>query len=107
MAELWHWNAPRLTAAFRSGEASPVEVAKSLLARIAALDSMVNAYCLIDEPATLAQARASEERWKKNAALSPLDGVPETVKDILLTRGWTTMRGSRVTDTNPARNDDA
>jgi aspartyl-tRNA(Asn)/glutamyl-tRNA(Gln) amidotransferase subunit A len=107
MAELWHWNAPRLAAAFASSEVSPVEVAKSLLARIATLDSKVNAYCLIDEPTTLAQARASEERWKKNAALSPLDGVPVAVKDILLTRGWPTLRGSRFTDPNQPWNDDA
>ncbi|MBN9545871.1 MAG: amidase [Alphaproteobacteria bacterium] len=107
MAELWHWNAPRLSTAFGSGEVSPVEVAKSLLARIAALDSKVNAYCLIDEPTTLAQARASEERWTKKAALSPLDGVPVAVKDILLTRGWPTLRGSRFTDPNQAWNDDA
>ncbi len=89
MAELWQWNAPRLSAAFGSGEVSPVEVATSLLRRIAALDTQVNAYCLIDEPATLAQARASEERWKKNAPLSPLDGVPVAVKDVIVTMsGW-------------------
>ncbi|MEP6829850.1 MAG: amidase [Rhizomicrobium sp.] len=107
MAELWQWNAPRLSAAFRSGEISPVEVTASLLARIAALDAKVNAFCLIDAPTTLAQARASEERWKKKAPLSPLDGVPVAVKDILLTRGWPTLRGSRFTDPNQAWNDDA
>ncbi|HEY4274608.1 MAG TPA: amidase [Rhizomicrobium sp.] len=107
MAELWQWNAPRLSAAFGSGEVSPVEVASSLLARIATLDVRVNAYCLIDEPATLAQARASEERWKKKAPLSPLDGVPVAVKDILLTRGWPTLRGSRTVDPDQAWNDDA
>jgi aspartyl-tRNA(Asn)/glutamyl-tRNA(Gln) amidotransferase subunit A len=107
MAELWQWNAPRLSAAFGNGEVSPVEVARSLLARIAVLDAKVNAYCLIDEPTTLAQARASEERWKRKAPLSPLDGVPVAVKDILLTRGWPTLRGSRVTDPGQAWNDDA
>jgi len=107
MAELWQWNAPRLSAAFGNGEVSPVEVARSLLARIAALDASVNAYCLVDEPTTLAQARASEERWKRKAPLSALDGVPVAVKDILLTRGWPTLRGSRVTDRDQAWNDDA
>ncbi|MES2254828.1 MAG: amidase [Pseudomonadota bacterium] len=107
MAELWQWNAPRLSAAFGSGEVSPVEVATSLLGRIAALDAKVNAYCLIDEPITLGQARASEDRWKKNTPLSPLDGVPVAVKDILLTRGWPTLRGSRFTDPGQAWNDDA
>ncbi|MGZ5921430.1 MAG: amidase [Rhizomicrobium sp.] len=98
MTELWHWNAPRLSAAFRSCEISPVEVAKALLERIAELDVKTNAFCLIDETTTLAQARASEERWAKGAPLSPLDGVPVAVKDILLTRGWPTLRGSRTID---------
>jgi aspartyl-tRNA(Asn)/glutamyl-tRNA(Gln) amidotransferase subunit A len=107
MSELWQWNAPRLSAAFGSREISPVEVTKALLARIAALDAKVNAFCLIDEPTTLAQARASEERWAKNTPLSPLDGVPVAVKDILLTRGWPTLRGSRTIDPNQPWEHDA
>jgi aspartyl-tRNA(Asn)/glutamyl-tRNA(Gln) amidotransferase subunit A len=95
MAELWQWSAPRLSAAFKARETSPVEVAQALLARIARLDQKVNAFCLIDEPVTLAQARASEARWLKNAPLSLLDGVPVAVKDLFLTRGWPTLRGSR------------
>ncbi len=98
MAELWQFNAPQLSASFASREISPVEVAKSLLARVGALNAKVNAFCLIDEPATLAQAEASEARWKKNAPLSPLDGVPVAVKNLLLTRGWPTLRGSRTID---------
>ncbi len=100
MAELWQFNAPQLSASFASRKISPVEVAKSLLARVAALNAKVNAFCLIDEPATLAQAEASQARWKKNAPLSPLDGVPVAVKDLLLTRGWPTLRGSRTIDPN-------
>ncbi len=107
MAELWQWNAPLLAAAFARREVSPVEVAQSLFARIGALDAKVNAFCLIDEPETLAQARASQARWVKNAPLSPLDGVPVAVKDLLLTRGWPTLRGSRSVDPNQPWNDDA
>jgi aspartyl-tRNA(Asn)/glutamyl-tRNA(Gln) amidotransferase subunit A len=98
MTELWQWNAPRLSAAFGSREISPVEVTQTLLARVARLDAKINAFCLVDEATTLTQARASEERWAKNAPLSPLDGVPVAVKDILLTRGWPTLRGSRTID---------
>ncbi len=107
MTEVWEWNAPRLSAAFASREISPVEVARALLARIAALDRKINAFCLVDEATTLAQAHAAEARWMKDAPLSPLDGVPVAVKDLLLTRGWPTLRGSRVTDPDQAWNDDA
>ena len=107
MAELWQWNAARLSKAFAAHETSPVEVAKVLLARIARLDKKINAFCLIDEPTTMEQARAAEARWTKNAPLSPLDGVPVAIKDIFYTRGWPTLRGSRAIDPNQAWNDDA
>ena len=31
----------------------------------------------------------------------PLDGVPTSIKDLLLTRGWPTLRGSRTIDPRP------
>jgi len=107
MTELWQWNAPRLSKAFAAHETSPVEVTRALLARIAKLDQKTNAFCLIDEPATLEQARAAEARWMTNAPLSPLDGVPVAIKDLFLTRGWPTLRGSRTIDPNQPWNDDA
>ena len=107
MVELWQWNAPRLSAAFASREVSPVEVAETLLARIAARDTDINAFCLIDEPTTLAQARAAEARWMQKAPLSPLDGVPVAVKDLFLTRGWPTLRGSRAIDPGQVWDQDA
>src|ERR1700744_2634205 len=107
MDELWHWNAGRLSNGFAGGETSPVEVAKTLLGRIAKLDHKINAFCLIDETATLEQARAAEARWLKGAPLSPLDGVPVAVKDIMLTRGWPTLRGSRAVDPKQAWDQDA
>lgn len=107
MAELWQWNAAGLSKAFAAHEVSPVEVTKVLLARIAKLDKKINAFCLIDEPTTMEQARAAEARWAKNAPLSPLDGVPVAIKDIFYTRGWPTLRGSRAIDPNQSWNDDA
>src|SRR5580698_5630169 len=107
MTELWQWNAPRLSKAFAAHETSPVEVARALLARIATLGKKTNAFCLIDEPTTLEQARAAEARWAKNAPLSPLDGVPVAIKDLFLTRGWPTLRGSRTIDPNQPWDDDA
>jgi len=46
----------------------------------------------------LGAARASEERWRTGQPLSPLDGVPATIKDLVLMRGFPTLRGSRLVD---------
>jgi len=107
MTELWQWNAPRLSKAFAAHETSPVEVARALLARIARLDKKTNAFCLVDESTTLEQARAAEARWMTDTPLSPLDGVPVAVKDLFLTRGWPTLRGSRTIDPNHPWKEDA
>ena len=99
--------AAELSAAYRAKKLSPVEVTEALLDRIAALDSKINAFCLVDRKAAGTQALASEARWRQGAPLSALDGVPMAVKDILLTRGWPTLRGSRTVDPKGPWTEDA
>ena len=107
MAELHALNAAELSAGFAARAFSPVAVAGALLARIEKLDGGINAFCLLDAPTSLAQAKASEARWQKSAPLSALDGVPVAIKDLLLTKGWPTLRGSKTIDPGQAWNDDA
>ena len=78
-----------------------------MLARIARLDPRVNAFCLVDEAAALTAARASEERWARGEPCGALDGVPVSIKDLLLTRGWPTLRGSHSIDPAGPWDDDA
>jgi aspartyl-tRNA(Asn)/glutamyl-tRNA(Gln) amidotransferase subunit A len=97
-AELAFTSATELVRRFRAKQLSPLEVTQAVFARISELNARLNAYCLIDEPGALAAARASEARWQKGAPLSALDGVPASIKDLILTRGWPTLRGSRTVD---------
>jgi aspartyl-tRNA(Asn)/glutamyl-tRNA(Gln) amidotransferase subunit A len=90
--------AAELARAYRQRAASPVEAAQAALGRIAALNERYNAFCLIDPEAALAAARESEARWHRGEPLGPIDGVPTSIKDILLTKGWPTLRGSRTID---------
>ena len=57
-----------------------------------------NAFCLVDAERALRDAAASQARWRKGEARSDIDGVPATVKDIILTKGWPTLRGSRTVE---------
>jgi aspartyl-tRNA(Asn)/glutamyl-tRNA(Gln) amidotransferase subunit A len=90
--------ATELVAAYRAGELSPVEATEAVLARVAERDPVVNAFCLTDADTALAGARAAEERWHRGEPASPIDGVPVSIKDILLTAGWPTLRGSCTVD---------
>ncbi|MBX6320461.1 MAG: amidase [Rhodospirillaceae bacterium] len=86
---------------------SPVEATKAALARIAALNPRFNAFCLVDEEGALAAARESEARWHKGEPLGLVDGVPCTVKDLVLTRGWPTLRGSKTVARDQPWDEDA
>ena len=99
--------ATQLAQLFRTGEASPVEATRAVLARIERLDRTLNAFCFVAADEALAAARASETRWRAGAPLSAIDGVPTSIKDLILTRGWPTLRGSRTVDANQSWDVDA
>ncbi|MGH3413153.1 MAG: amidase [Marmoricola sp.] len=90
--------ATELVAAYRAGEVSPVEATRASLAAIEQLDVDLNAFCLVDPDRALDQAVASEARWRRGEPCGPLDGVPTAIKDMFLTEGWPTVRGSRLID---------
>src|SRR3954453_5152250 len=81
---------------YRTQALSPVEAAEMLLARADSLQPKLNAFCIIDRDGAIAAARAAERRWRDGEPLGPLDGVPVTVKDLVLMRGFPPRRGSRM-----------
>lgn len=98
--------ATELLQAYRTGALSPVEATEATLRRAEALQPSLNAFCLLDPESALAQARASEARWRKGAPLGLLDGVPVSIKDIILTKGWPTLRGSKAINPNQPWDED-
>ena len=106
MSDLWSLTAAQLLDGYRRHEFSPVEVAKAVLGRIEAFNPVFNAFCLVSK--TIAEeAKASEARWMAGQPQGLLDGVPVSIKDLLLTRGWPTLRGSKAVDPKGPWNDDA
>ena len=90
--------ATELVAGYRDRTLSPVDVTGALLDRIETLNPALNAYRLIDREGALAASRASQARWAKGAPQGRVDGVPVSIKDLVLTRGLSTLRGSRTVD---------
>ncbi|MCS6855984.1 MAG: amidase family protein, partial [Elioraea sp.] len=70
-------------------------------------DPVLNAFCLVAWRTALAAARESERRWMKGEPQGLLDGVPVSIKDLVLTRGWPTLRGSKTIDPKGPWKDDA
>lgn len=92
------FEATELVAGYRDRTISPVEATRAALAAIDAHNPAVNAFVLVDAEGALAEAKASEARWQAGEPLGPGDGVPTSIKDVFLTRGWPTLRGSALID---------
>ncbi len=107
MDDLVKFAATELVDHYRRKDLSPVEATEAALARIEDCDKAVNAFVVVDAERALASAKASEARWAKGAPCGLLDGVPTTIKDIVLTEGWPTLRGSRTTDPDQSWDTDA
>ncbi|MGH3686799.1 MAG: amidase [Pseudonocardiaceae bacterium] len=88
--------ATELVAAYRARELSPVEATQDVLDRIEQLDRDVRAFCFVDADQALEAAKASEKRWQQGLPQGLVDGVPVSIKDMILTQGWPTLRGSRL-----------
>ncbi|MDX1512969.1 MAG: amidase [Gammaproteobacteria bacterium] len=100
-------SATELKQRFRDKSLSPVEAVEAIFQRIEAYGEQVNAFCLLKKNEALAAARASEARWRKGEPVGLVDGVPVTIKDLILTRGWPTLRGSRAIDPAQSWDEDA
>jgi len=96
-----------LTRNYRNRSLSPVVVTEAVFERIRRLDGRTNAFCHLDREGATAAARASEARYRQGAWLSPVDGVPATVKDLMLARGWPTLRGSTLVRSDQRWDEDA
>jgi len=105
--DLCSLSATDLVRAYARKQLSPVEVTLAVLARIENLNPVLNAFCLLDSDFSLKAAKQSEKRWNRGSPQGLLDGVPVSIKDLLLTRGWPTLRGSQTVDPEGPWNDDA
>jgi aspartyl-tRNA(Asn)/glutamyl-tRNA(Gln) amidotransferase subunit A len=85
-----------VAAKIRARQISPVDVTKSVLARIDALDATFNAFVTVLAEQALDDARDAEREILAGRYRGPLHGVPVSLKDLFATEGVRTTAGSRV-----------
>lgn len=90
-----------LSNSYAKGELSPVQVTRSILEHIDACEPKLNAMYLVQRESALEQAQAAEARWRKRTPLSPLDGVPITLKENIITKGDPAPIGTAAADFAP------
>jgi Asp-tRNA(Asn)/Glu-tRNA(Gln) amidotransferase A subunit family amidase len=93
-------SAPRMrpylaqTPRFTSGAESPRDFLEACLATLEALEPKVGAFVNLSIDAARAAADRSAARWRAGAPLSPIDGMPVGIKDIIETVDMPTEMGS-------------
>ena len=107
MAAFHELSARELASGYARREISPLEATQALLARIERWEPRINALYRVRAEQALAQARASEARWRAGAPLSSLDGVPITLKENIHTRGDPAPIGTRANEDAPPAAADA
>jgi aspartyl-tRNA(Asn)/glutamyl-tRNA(Gln) amidotransferase subunit A len=92
--DFWRKGVAELHADLRAGRLDAVTLLEACLARIERLDPALNTMVAIDRAGAREAARQSAERWRAGAPLSPLDGIPLTIKDNMLVGGLPATWGS-------------
>lgn len=107
MTSTHYMSATQLLDAYVKKSLSPVEVTRCALDRIEKIDPKLNAFCFLDGDAAMASARASEAKWMRGTPIGLVDGVTATIKDVVLTKGWPTRKGSRLISADGPWNEDS
>ena len=84
-----------LTAKYSSGELSPTEYVRQCIDRIDACEEY-RYFVFVNREKAIAAAEESAARYRAGQPLSPLDGVPYGVKDLIDTKDMPTTQGSAI-----------
>src|SRR5690606_12373763 len=93
--------------AFRDGKDSPRAYLERCLETISAREPVVKAFAALGETTAREAADASAARWKAGRPLSPIDGMPIAIKDLLETKDLPTQMGCKAYEGNFPKRDNA
>ena len=94
------WRNPRIVsfsralADFKSGKQTPRDFLERCIANVEKHESRVKAFVTLDLKAARKAADESGRRYKAGTPLSPIDGCPVGIKDIMATAGMPTQMNS-------------
>jgi aspartyl-tRNA(Asn)/glutamyl-tRNA(Gln) amidotransferase subunit A len=94
--ELCDKNSSELVRLLKKGEVTSREITQSVFKRIDERESEINAFITLSRETAWRQAEEADRRYRKKESLSPLDGIPVAIKDVLCSKGIKTTCGSSI-----------
>ena len=91
----------------RGGRLTPRDYLYDTQKRIAELDPEIGAFVVVNNDGAMQAADASTARWRAGKPLSPIDGMPIAIKDIIETADMPTGQGSPIWEGAVSRRDSA
>jgi len=85
--QLHEYTLAQASQALAKKEISSVELTEHMLKRVKKTDKDIHAFITVTDELALSQAKAIDAKRAKGEKLSPLAGVPATIKDVLATMG--------------------
>lgn len=92
---------------FADGSDTPRAYLERCLETVAAREPLVKAFTAINEAGARSAADESAARWKAGKPLSPIDGMPLAIKDLLETKDMPTQMGCEAFKGNFPKRDNA
>lgn len=84
---------------------TPVDLLDDVIQRLSVLEPLLNSFACLDLEGARRDAEAAHARQRSGTRLSPLDGVPTSVKDLIAQKDLPQRFGSRTTPEAPMTED--
>ncbi|MGC1192161.1 MAG: amidase [Candidatus Binatus sp.] len=103
--ELFFAPAHKLAAMLRKREVSSVEMVDAFIERIETVNRGLNAVVTLIEERASREAEESDRRLSGKGEIRPLEGIPVTIKDSIITEGVRSTWGMKMFEHHVARQD--
>lgn len=94
-----------LSALLDRKEVTPTEILEATLERIQRLEPVLNTFAFLDIEGARKLAKEADARQLAGARLSPLDGIPTSIKDLIAQAGLPLRFGSKASSEEPCADD--
>lgn len=98
--------AVEMAEAIKTQEISSEELTEILIDQISKINPIINAYCTPTFDLAREQAKRADNRVKSGEKLPMLNGVPVSIKDLMMTKGIRTTYGSKIYENNVPDHDE-
>lgn len=95
------------TSRFRSGHDDPLQYLERCIGVVKQREATVKAWAVLNDDEARKAAARSAERWRAGAPLSPIDGMPIGIKDLVETKDMPTQMGCAAFKGNFPKRDSA